>query len=86
MTDMLPRAPMQPAAWRVSCPGCERDTDIADHDWRQDGIGSFEVVDAARFPICEYCSLQFEVAPVTLAETAPAAPAAAESAPPRTEP
>lgn len=70
MSDAMPRAPMSPAAWRVACPGCERDTDIADHDWREDDSGAFEAVDAARFPVCEYCGLQFEVTPVTLAEAA----------------
>ena len=74
--DTLPRAPMSPAAWRVACPGCERDTDIADHDWREDNSGAFVVMDAARFPVCEYCGLQFEIAPVTLAEPAPPGEAA----------
>ncbi|MFN7634062.1 MAG: hypothetical protein ACK5PI_04990 [Acetobacteraceae bacterium] len=61
------RAPMYPAAWVVTCPGCERQTDISDHDWREDSRAAFHVVDDARFPVCEYCGLQFEVAPVTLA-------------------
>ena len=70
MPDPLPRAPMHPAAWAVHCPGCERQADIEDHDWREESSGAFRVMDAARFPVCEYCGLQFEVAPVTLAEAA----------------
>ena len=63
---------MSPAAWRVNCPGCERETDIADHDWRENfnGVafnGVFEVMDAARFPVCEYCGIQFQIEPVTVA-------------------
>jgi hypothetical protein len=56
---------MSPAAWRVNCPGCERETDIADHDWCENFNGVFEVMDAARFPVCEYCGIQFEIEPVT---------------------
>jgi hypothetical protein len=75
----MDKRPMSPAAFRVACPGCGRETDIADHDWCENFNGVFEVMDAARFPVCEYCGVQFEIAPVTVAVAADANPCRARA-------
>ena len=63
MTDApLPRAPMFPTEWVVLCPSCGTPIhpDVVETDagtWRPDGPD--------RFPLCEHCDVQFEVAEMT---------------------
>ncbi len=66
----LPRAAMRPETWYVLCPGCDRPHAIDGCEWGELPDGSLAAVDDARFPVCEYCGLQFEVAPVMVMEVA----------------
>jgi hypothetical protein len=40
-------------------------------DWEEQDNGSYAAVPEARFPLCEYCDLQFEIAPVWIKEVTP---------------
>lgn len=67
----LPRAPLVASAWCVACPACNIQIEVEDHEWHEAASGWIEAIDAARYPVCEHCGLQFEVASVFVMEDQP---------------
>jgi len=67
----LPRATMAPETFYARCPGCLRPHHLDGCDWEEQDNGSYAAVPEARFPLCEYCDLQFEIAPVWIKEVTP---------------
>jgi hypothetical protein len=60
----LSKAPMRPVEWVADCPHCERESDIAPSDWEELTSGAFSAHGPGRYPVCEYCKMQFEIVPV----------------------
>lgn len=57
----LPLSLMEPVEWEVRCPGCATPEVV---DVEQEDSGAWVATGPTRFPVCEICDLQFEVAPM----------------------
>jgi len=60
----LPRSPLRPVEMEVLCPCCQRPHILACDDWHEARSGAYVALAEARFPLCEHCGMQFEVAPI----------------------
>lgn len=60
----LQKAPMRPVEFVADCPACERPSHVDPCEWEQVTSGAFAAYGPGRWPVCEYCKVQFEVVPV----------------------
>lgn len=72
--------PMTPTEWQASCPACGHPFIIHDGMIEETIAGSFVVGGADRYPRCDECDTQFEIAEMAC-EVVPALTALASGAP-----
>lgn len=58
----LPRVPMTPTEWQADCPACGNPFFLHDCMARETTAGTWVATDADRYPCCDACGTQFEIA------------------------
>lgn len=73
MTDgpALPRVPMTPIEWQAKCPACGHPFIVHDAMAGETTAGTWVATDADRYPRCEECDTQFEIAAMAVCDLPP---------------
>ena len=57
----LPLTPLEPVEWQARCPCCLTPETV---DAKQEDSGAWSADGPDRYPVCDHCGLQYEVASV----------------------